>query len=159
MNVAMIKHKKSDKIYWFEVPDRIASVVTPGSLVICDTARGKDFGTVIGSVLDADDVKDIMVTSGARFPLRKIDSINTASPVKVQMDLIKIPSYMARTTPHDEKLAKRFLEIYRTGKFNTDVLIDNENTLVDGYSAYLVAKFLGLNFLSAHIVPKKRGSK
>lgn len=97
MNVAMIKHKKSDKIYWFEVPDRIASVVTPGSLVICDTARGKDFGTVIGSVLDADDVKDIIVTSGARFPLRKIDSINTASPVKVQMELISHPIWHA---PH-----------------------------------------------------------
>ena len=57
--------------------------------------------------------------------------------------------YMARTKPSDEKIAKRFLEFYHTGQFNTNVALDDNAVLIDGYSAYLVAQKVGLTFLPA----------
>lgn len=49
----------------------------------------------------------------------------------------------------DEKIAKRFLEFYHTGQFNTNVALDDNAVLIDGYSAYLVAQKVGLAFLPA----------
>lgn len=80
--------------------------------------------------------------------LNDIDLIE-ATTQKVLMSAIKIPEYMARTKPSDEKIAKRFLEFYHTGQFNTNVALDDNAVLVDGYSAYLVAQKVGLVFLPA----------
>lgn len=146
MNIAMIKHKNNDKIYWFEVPDQILDDVTPGAHVICDTARGKARGIVVGIASDDDDLMDVAIASGARFPLHKIISV-IAVPTAIPVGSIKIPSYMSSTTPRDEKIARRFLEFYHTRKFNTRVLVNKDHVLSDGYTAYLVAKVIGLDCL------------
>lgn len=144
MKVAMVKHSSRGKVFWFEIPERLVGKLYPGSHVVCDTARGRRCGTVVASDLDDQDVKEIMTASGAIFPLRKIIAITQ----KVRLSDIKIPAYMARTKPRDEKIAKRFLEIYHTGQFNTNIALDDSGFLVDGYSAYLVAQALGFTFLS-----------
>lgn len=101
--------------------------------------------TVVAADLDEQDVKEVMLASGATFPLSTIE----ATTQEVLISAIKIPGYMARTKPSDEKIAKRFLEFYHTGQFNTNVALDDNAVLIDGYSAYLVAQKVGLTFLPA----------
>ena len=145
MKVAMVKHKPYGKVFWFEIPEPLVGKLQPGFRVACNTARGRRYGTVVAADLDEQDVKEVMLASGATFPLSTIE----ATTQKVLMSAIKIPKYMARTKPSDEKIAKRFLEFYHTGQFNTNVALDDNAVLVDGYSAYLVAQKVGLVFLPA----------
>lgn len=145
MKVAMVKHKPYGKVFWFEIPEHFVGKLQPGFRVACNTARGRRYGTVVAADLDEQDVKEVMLASGATFPLSTIE----ATTQKVLMSTIKIPGYMARTKPSDEKIAKRFLEFYHTGQFNTNVALDDNAVLIDGYSAYLVAQKVGLTFLPA----------
>lgn len=84
------------------------------------------------------------MASGATFPLRKI----VATTVNIALDSIVIPNYMVRSRPSDEKIAKRFMEYYHNKRFNTNVVVAENGVLVDGYTAYLVAKVLGLPYIS-----------
>ena len=145
MKVAMVKHSPNSKTYWFEVPEYLADKITPNTRVACDTVRGLEIGVAVGSVLNMDEVRAVMLASGAKLPLKKIVAI----PQEIPLDEIKIPKYMSRTTPRDEKIAKRFLEYYHTGKFNTHVALNSDGMLRDGYSAYLVAKKIGLPSITA----------
>lgn len=144
MKVAMVKHSPHGKVYWFEVPEE-SGYVYPGAHVACDTARGMVRGIVVGSVMDECDVYDIMIASGAKFPLRKI----VANWRCVPLASITIPKYFKNTKPRDETIAKRFLELYNTGGFQTDVIVSDDGVLQDGYSAYLVAKFIGVSHIDA----------
>lgn len=72
----------------------------------------------------------------------------------IPLNSIRIPKYMSRTRPKDEKIAKRFLEFYHTGRFDTNIALDENGVLVDGYSAYLVARRIGLSYL---LVIRKEG--
>lgn len=144
MKVAMVKHTPCGKVFWFQIPERLVGKLKPGSRVACRTARGRRYGTIVAADLEEQDVKEIMLASGATFPLAKIE----ATTKQILVSIIKIPEYMARTKPSDEKIAKRFLEFYHTGQFNTNIALDDSGVLVDGYSAYLVAKWLGLPSLS-----------
>lgn len=146
MKVAMVKHTANGKVFWFEVPNNLGEIA-PNSSVMCDTARGRQYGTIVGAVCSESDVHDVMVASGASLPLRKITAVVQAVP----MDTIKIPEYMARTRPGDDKIAKRFLEYYHNRRFNTAVVLNENGLLKDGYSAYLVAKVLHFKFLHAII--------
>lgn len=145
MKVAMVKHKPYGKVFWFEIPKHLVGKLQPGFRVACNTARGRRYGTVVAADLDEQDVKEVMLASGATFPLSTIE----ATTQEVLISAIKIPGYMARTKPSDEKIAKRFLEFYHTGQFNTNVALDDNAVLIDGYSAYLVAQKVGLAFIPA----------
>ena len=103
MKVAMVKHKPYGKVFWFEIPEHFVGKLQPGFRVACNTARGRRYGTVVAADLDEQDVKEVMLASGAIFPLSTIE----ATTQKVLMSTIKIPGYMARTKPSDEKIAKR----------------------------------------------------
>lgn len=104
MKAAMIKHTPNGKVFWFGIPERLENKVYPGCRVACNTRSGERYGIVVGAGLDESDVKDIMVASGATFPLRMITKVTQEVP----MTCIKIPDYMARTKPHDSKIAKRY---------------------------------------------------
>lgn len=111
MNVVMVKHWNCEKIYWFEVPDHLVASIVPGIRVAYDTSRGKKYGIVVGSVVDADDVREVMYASGATLPLRKIITVAHDIPLKV----IQIPDYMKRTKPSDDKIASAFSTVCREG--------------------------------------------
>lgn len=145
MKVAMVKHKPCGKVFWFEIPQYLEGKLAPGSAVACDTARGRQYGVVVAADLDVTDIKGLMVASGAKFPLRKIE----ATTQKVFLGSIKIPEYMTLTSPRDEKIARRFLEFYHTGRFDTIIALDDNGVLVDGYTAYLVAQKIGLPYIPA----------
>lgn len=145
MKVAMVKHKPYGKVFWFQIPDHLIGKLRPGSRVACNTARGRRYGIVVAADIDEQDVKEVMLASGATLPLSMIE----ATTQQVLVSGIKIPEYMAHTKPSDEKIAKRFLEFYHTGQFDTNIALDGNGVLVDGYSAYLVAKRVGLSSLPA----------
>ena len=145
MRAVMVRHSAESKGYWFEAPDNLADKIRPGVRVICDTAVGQQNGTVSGVLLSnsEDDAKEIIITAGAKFPLRKIVAVGCLVPI----DTIKIPMYMTRSVPSEEKIVKRFREYYRTGQFDTRVVIGDNGMLLDGYTAYKVAKMLHLTYL------------
>lgn len=145
MKVAMVRHKQYGKVFWFEIPKYLVGKLQPGFRVSCNTARGLRYGTIVAADLEEQDVREVMLASGATFPLSTIK----ATAQMVPMSAIKIPEYMTRTKPSDDKIAKRFLEFYHTGQFNTNVALSDNGVLVDGYSAYLVAQKIGLLFLPA----------
>lgn len=147
MRAVMVKHTTESKGYWFEVPDNLADKIHPGVRVVCDTAIGQQDGTVSSVLLSngEDDAKEIMIAAGAKFPLRKIVAVGCL----VSIDTIKIPTYMTRSVPSEEKIVKRFREYYRTGQFDTRVTVDDSGMLLDGYTAYKVAKMLHLTHLLA----------
>lgn len=145
MNVVMVKHTPKGRVFWFEAPEQLTGRIEPGVRVACDTCRGLRYGTAVSSVLDSADMKDVMVATGAVEPLRQITSVAQ----NIYLGSIKIPHYMAQSRPRDEKIAKRFLEIYHTGDFQTSIVVDKDCNLVDGYTAYLVAKKMGWEVISA----------
>lgn len=147
MTAVMVKHNGESKGYLFEVPDRLADKIRPGMHVTCDTVIVQQHGVVVCVLISngEDEAKGIMTSAGAKFPLRKIVAVERSIPIEA----IKIPSYLARSTPSEDKIGKRFLEYYSTGQFNTRVTVDDDGVLTDGYTAYKVAKTLRLTHLVA----------
>ena len=145
MTAVMVKHNGESKGYWFEVPDNLTDKIQSGTHVICDTAIGRQHGKVTGTLVSSgeDEAREIMISAGAKFPLRKVVAVERRVPIED----IKIPLCLARSTPSEDKIVKRFLEYYRTGRFNTNVTLSDDGVLTDGYTAYKVAKMLHLPHL------------
>ena len=145
MTAGMVKHTGESKGYWFEAPNSLADKIQPGTHVICDTAIGQQRGKVIGTLISngEDEAKEIMTSAGAKFPLRKVTAVECHVPIEE----IKVPSYLTHSTPSEDKIVKRFLEYYHTGRFNTKVTVDDDGVLTEGYTAYKVAKLLHLTYL------------
>ena len=74
MKVAMVKHKPYGKVFWFEIPEHFVGKLQPGFRVACNTARGRRYGTVVAADLDEQDVREVMLASGATFPLSTIEA-------------------------------------------------------------------------------------
>lgn len=69
--------------------------------------------------------------------------------VVIDINLIKIPKKF--TKPRKEKLNNR-IEFYNKNKyFEVPIIIDPSNTLVDGYTSYLIAKKYNLKTVQAKI--------
>ena len=74
----------------------------------------------------------------------------------MKMDSIKIKHSFAATTPKAEKLdeCRRFWNTYH--KQDRYIVIDNKNTLVDGYIQYLVLKEKNVEVAEVHHSNKKK---
>lgn len=69
--------------------------------------------------------------------------------VVIDINLIKIPKHF--TKPRKSKLNKR-IEFYNKNKyFEAPIIIDPSNTLIDGYTSYLVAKKYNLKTVQAKV--------
>lgn len=145
-----VKHNpESTKLFWFSVPENITHRVMLGSRIICDTKKGSgEHGVVCqinNQVLDQEGIRAL--TNG-----RNLKSI-TGVECDVNLSDIKIPVKFARTTVHDDKIAKRLEEFESTGEFNTRVIVRaSNNMLADGYSAYLAANRLGRNTIRCLVI-------
>lgn len=91
MNIILVKHPDSAKLYCFSVPDHLATSVRRGSKVICNTARGMKVGIAMTGVITGDGAEDVAKLHCAHFPLAEIDSVLVSIP----MDEIEIPDYIA----------------------------------------------------------------
>lgn len=63
---------------------------------------------------------------------------------KIQLKDIKIPASFEATMPNPEKLKEKYEMYYKNGHFNTDIIIDEHNILVDGYCNYLIYKMFNV---------------
>lgn len=148
MNIVGVKHKPKDKIYWFEAPhDKIEfEGISLGDSCMCLTKKGHQVGWIVAKIEDAtgDEVKAIT----RRSELSHILGVWK----NVQINDIKIPEDFTKTTPRRSKITLRREEFLMNGSFGTNVTIKYNSVyrdtishplLVDGYTAYLVAKELG----------------
>jgi hypothetical protein len=63
---------------------------------------------------------------------------------KIDLDRIVVPTMFKSRIPDPEKIAAR-VKAYKTiGAFDREIIVDEEYTLVDGYTTYLVCKMLGI---------------
>lgn len=148
MNIVSVKHPSGgEKEYWFEVPVGLVSQTKKGSRVVCDTIRGREFGIVNSDVISGENVEQLAIRLGARLPLKKILSVTNLMP----MNKIKVPMRFIYTRPHPDKIAKRMREFYDHRAFDTDVVVDQNGNLLDGYTAYLVAKMFDMRYVDVRV--------
>lgn len=150
MNIVEVCHKCGGKSFWFEVPDELTDMIHEGSSVVCSTKVGNSAGIARTSVFSGDGIEMIAVQNGATLPLKSVIAVQTNYPLSE----IKIGNHMKMTRPARKKIVERLKEYYEDEKFYTRVSIDKRGYLVDGYSAYLVAKMFDLKEIPVMIESK-----
>ena len=60
------------------------------------------------------------------------------------IDDIKVPKNFEKQLPSSKKLMERINHYRANGCFDRDVIVDENNTLVDGYTVYLASKMIGI---------------
>jgi len=151
MNIVEVCHKCGGKSFWFEVPDELRDMIHEGSSVVCSTKVGNSAGIARTSVFSGDGIEMIAVQNGATLPLKSVIAVQTNYPLSE----IKIGNHMKMTRPARKKIVERLKEYYEDEKFYTRVSIDKRGYLVDGYSAYLVAKMFDLKEIPVMIESKR----
>lgn len=64
--------------------------------------------------------------------------------VKIELDKINIPTNFRRDLPNRVKISARYSFYKKTGGFDREILIDENNNLIDGYTTYLICKMVGI---------------
>lgn len=64
--------------------------------------------------------------------------------VKIELDKINIPTNFRRDLPNRVKISNRYSFYKKTGSFDREILIDENNNLIDGYTTYLICKMVGI---------------
>lgn len=154
MNIVEVCHKCGGKSFWFEVPDELVDMIHEGSSVVCSTKVGNSAGIAQTSVFSGDGIEVFAVQNGATLPLKSVIAVQMDYPVSD----IKIGNHMKKTRPAKKKLFERLTEYYKDETFYTRVSIDKRGYLVDGYSAYLVAKMFDIKEIPA-VVEAKNDTK
>ena len=149
MDIAFVKldKRRDGKEYCFEVPEQFKDLIKEGVRVLCDTARGRLTGVVTIPTMSGPGAEEMARRAGAYFPLKQIVGVK----VFMAVEDITLPHYLRRSIPNAAKLHKRMTEFAETGEFDTRVVVDQDGTLLDGYSAYLVCKMWDIPFISVTI--------
>ena len=69
--------------------------------------------------------------------------------VKIELDKINIPANFKRDLPNKGKISARYSFYKKTGGFDREILIDENNNLIDGYTTYLICKMVGIEKVRA----------
>lgn len=72
----------------------------------------------------------------------------------VPLECVQIPSSFAKTIPCNEKLMNRLNEWRSCRKFETEIYVDENLNLFDGYTSYLVYRMLGIFDIPVVIWPE-----
>jgi len=172
MKCVGVRHQAGqDKLFWFVVPDELCKFVHIKSKVYCSTQHGVSSGVVegVGEYVKFEDddpivkagnltanesvVNFICSLSGRDIRIGDIRiGVVTSVIDDVPLSEIHVPWRMASSSPSSEKIAKRVQEFYDFSDFETRVVIDEHGNLIDGYTAYLVAKMFDHETLKAERV-------
>lgn len=68
----------------------------------------------------------------------------TSTTAKLKIEDIKIPENYEKQLPNADKLKARIEHFKKCGTFDREILVDENNTLLDGYTVYLISKMLGI---------------
>lgn len=71
----------------------------------------------------------------------------------IDIDKIIIPEYYKK--PREEKLRNKKLFYLRNGYFENNIIIDENNTLVDGFTTYYIAKLYEFKYIGVTRVKLK----
>lgn len=83
-----------------------------------------------------------------------IDALFNETAVEVDISKIKIPKTFSK--PNPKKMQKK-IEYYRKNhKFESQIVIDTDYTLLDGYTSYLIAKNYNKGSVIAKLKRKKK---
>ena len=138
-----IKHHRTDaKVWWFKVPKKLQDKVYIGADVLCLTKRGMVSGEIV-SIIEGMSQDTVVELTGGYPPSKSIIAVYDDVP----LDELYIPEGFLASRPSPKKIFKRILEFYKTGNFNTSVVVSTDGELRDGYTAYLVAKMFGAETL------------
>ena len=147
MRMVTVRHKPRQKqVYCFSVPSALAPYLgnANGTRGTCITRKGIQPGTIVGDSMEGSEAMRFAKENGAHFPLASITSVRKMLPI----DQIRVPGYLLNSRPRAEKLQQRRAEYESTGEFSTAIRIDAmSGELLDGYTAYVAAKQMGLNKL------------
>lgn len=148
MKYVGVKHQPDNEIaYWFEVPCNLEEVVGVGKDVLCNTRRGDMTGYIV-SVMDGVPENEAIKIIGNRFPLKNIIAVSA----EFKVPEIYVPWELEKELPEPEEILQRVNEFYEYGCFKIPVSFSDTGTLLDGYSAYLVAKMFGHETLKGYCV-------
>lgn len=143
MNVVLVQHRddwKKQKKYCFEIDDPLARLVSPGAEVVCETRRGRQSGTVVSEVMTGDKAVEALNTPGVTLPLKRIMAVTFV----VDISNVLIPIQFELSSPSEAKIRERKQELKTCGYVRTKVIV-KDGLLIDGYTAYLAAKELGMD--------------
>jgi len=136
MHIVRVKTNENDKAKWLEVPHRFSDRVYKGDTVMCEI-DGKIFtGVTTTNVMHGDGVEELLSQKREHFEHLRVIGKKTY----VSMSAITVPVIFNNSRPDKEKLFTRITELYTRGKFDTFVKFTKDLHLLDGYSAYLVAR-------------------
>ena len=142
--------RKNKKVYYFRLPERFGDVKR-GENVLCNTRIGYTFGKV-KTIIEAESDDDFRNIFGIN---KEISDIVAVGVDVVRLDRIRISNLWRSTRPSRDKLIRRIYEYNKHKAFDTKIIIAEEDgRLLDGYSAYLAAEYLGLDYLFPCVIVK-----
>mgnify|MGYP003317118259 CR=1 FL=1 len=62
----------------------------------------------------------------------------------VDINKITVPYCVRKSLPKSDKIEKRYRCYKQIGAFDREIIVDEDYTLIDGYSTYLVCKMLDI---------------
>lgn len=75
---------------------------------------------------------------------------------EIELDKIQVPYYFANKIPCNEKINKRLDEWRKSKRFNTEIYVDENYNLFDGYTSYLIYRMFGIDFVPVVVWPFKK---
>lgn len=69
----------------------------------------------------------------------------------VKLKDIKIKKEFEKKKPNNFKMSKKWNYYRRTGRLESDIVLDENNFLIDGYTSYLIAEADGIKKLDVII--------
>lgn len=77
-----------------------------------------------------------------------IDALMNETAVEIDISKIKIPKHFSK--PNENKLQEKFKYYRKNNKFESQIVIDTDYNLLDGYTSYLIAK----NYNKSSVIAK-----
>lgn len=82
---------------------------------------------------------------------RKRKYIQKTIMTEIKLSKIKIPNKFKRTYPKPEKMLKKYKFFLKYKNFESRIVINKQNILIDGYTSYLIAKAFGFKKVTVMI--------
>lgn len=138
MTFAKVK-KRDGTECWTKVSGDLTEIPVRYRRAACIDGGSRFYGTIEKVLTLPNDVSEDLI----RNDLPELVELEEY----IDMSWIKVPPCMLLSHPDSKKIAKRIDEYYEDGRFNTKVIVYQDGTLKDGFTAYLVAKMFGMKYL------------
>lgn len=137
MIVSVLHEKGQDKTFNFFVPRPLIARIELGSIVLCWTRYGVKTGIVRHITPTSEDISETTSNMLKKYaPLKPIIGVVS----NINMRHIVVPVVFEELRPKLGKMIKALQDYYMHDEHRTNVIIDTNGYLLDGYTAYLMYK-------------------